>query len=378
MKINLNARDTNVTGIGAGLKIPPGCGFDEKSLQKLVFVHLALELDIQIGNMLGSLNQDPAWDSACLEATDLLLRAVFCLHLFLTVAKPKNRLNWSQILISSSLNRKQAQMGHGFIIDRETSQMSQLGCQQSDSEPLNAGKKQELHQALVEGSQRVKLLACKIQKHKGKLSDLFSDITEELSGLIAHLSNFTEIDLQGIGHIQDRLQQISLKNHGKLLQTVSELHSSKKVDFLGVPHGLWVDEPLELQKIIRSCFENPLRKKFPHFWQNFDPDLKGSLDLLSEDSEYILERLCPSIIQKFNQKNIKLLETEYFYQNLNDDPEGQPVDVCAYLTEIKNCKWHGPQIPEHRKCYNFLAINHSGDNQFTVLLQVYIQNTTDQ
>lgn len=43
-----------------------------------------------------------------------------------------------------------------------------------------------------------------------------------------------------------------------------------------------MDEPLEVEKLIRSCYANPDRKKFPDFWVNTKYPPFGTISLFSD------------------------------------------------------------------------------------------------
>lgn len=65
-------------------------------------------------------------------------------------------------------------------------------------------------------------------------------------------------------------------------------------------HGLTIDEPLVFENIIKSCFKNPDRKKFPDFFKNKGWWSGSLLYEQNESVEYWLDIIDPEITNKFN------------------------------------------------------------------------------
>lgn len=78
-----------------------------------------------------------------------------------------------------------------------------------------------------------------------------------------------------------------------------------------ISHGLTLDKPLVLEEIIRRCYDNPGRKKFPDFPQSRGFGDKYSLDIEKESAEEDwIKRLKPELTKKFNARKIRLHDTE--------------------------------------------------------------------
>lgn len=78
-----------------------------------------------------------------------------------------------------------------------------------------------------------------------------------------------------------------------------------------ISHGLTLDKPLVLEEIIRRCYDNPDRKKFPDFPQSRGFGDKYSLDIEKESAEEDwIKRLKPELTKKFNARKIRLHDTE--------------------------------------------------------------------
>ena len=112
------------------------------------------------------------------------------------------------------------------------------------------------------------------------------------------------------------------------LQSLTPLVSSK------TERG-WFDftrnQVLCLEDIVRSCYCNPQRQKYPNIRQY------ASLYTEHDYPEYFLKRLfceLPYALKKFNDAQIHLHDVSTFYKN--------GTVKFKYLEQIKTCRWYGP------------------------------------
>lgn len=146
-------------------------------------------------------------------------------------------------------------------------------------------------------------------------------------------------------------------------------------------HGLKSEENVKAEEIIKSCFSNKDRKNFPNF-----PKLRGwgeGYDLCHDhdQAEWYIENsksLMPSVIQDFNLWDINLHNTDFFFDNLDDDPEQPPVDTDKYLDEITRSRWYGPYKSKSYEYYYFLSIIDSGENKYLVRFQLSLDTGEHQ
>lgn len=102
-------------------------------------------------------------------------------------------------------------------------------------------------------------------------------------------------------------------------------------------HGLAVDEPLNVESIIRSCYNNPDRKKYPEYSKTGYSGWDGPVSIYSgeKDSyEYfskILNNLILNSKQKFDGAGIQLNSTDHLWAFESDDHCNSVVDKEAYL-----------------------------------------------
>lgn len=85
--------------------------------------------------------------------------------------------------------------------------------------------------------------------------------------------------------------------------SLSKYLQSRSTQFKSLSHGLWIDEPLTIEGVVKSCFLNPKRKDFPDFvrkmgWVN----LPISKEYSCPDS--FLKMIDPKLIADFNSKSI--------------------------------------------------------------------------
>lgn len=73
-------------------------------------------------------------------------------------------------------------------------------------------------------------------------------------------------------------------------------------------HGLRIDEPLILEKIIQSCDNNPDRKKFRNFFTNREWVMSVDICNLNQP-QFFVEKLDQQLISEFNRKKIRLYDS---------------------------------------------------------------------
>lgn len=159
-------------------------------------------------------------------------------------------------------------------------------------------------------------------------------------------------------------------------QKISSSSSENGPKFIA--HGLTIDEPLEVNEIIKSCYANPDRKKFPFFWTKTKYIPFGSYSLVSakiyDNPAYFINKVnkdLPRSVKAFNLKQIRL-------QNLHDVcdfteclKEGIKVDKNEYLESIKSSKWYGPYKWSWKEYYYFYSISDDGQNSFYSVFGIY-------
>lgn len=130
--------------------------------------------------------------------------------------------------------------------------------------------------------------------------------------------------------------------------------------------GFLTTEPLEIEKIIRGCFSNPDRTKFPDFMKK-----KGwpiSLYDGNENADDWIKKLTPKLITNFDQAKILLHDTT----RLTD----RSTDEKPYIEQIRNTRWSGPYKWQGINQCIFVSINPSGKNEYYVCLWL-ISNSDD-
>ena len=145
-------------------------------------------------------------------------------------------------------------------------------------------------------------------------------------------------------------------------------------------HGLRDEsQPLELKKILRSCFANPDRLKYPEFtskiccWQRPYPLYTGSVSYKS-----IFSTLSPKLVEKFDNAKIFVHNKSRLWDHLARNPLYDPVDKAAFCETIKQCRWYGPYRWESGDWFYFISINQEGDNQFYVSLELDLTKNSSQ
>ena len=73
--------------------------------------------------------------------------------------------------------------------------------------------------------------------------------------------------------------------------------------------GLANGEPLEVEKVLKACFNNPDRKKFPEYPRAFCSYYRIYLWDGAENSQHFIDRIAvdgPDTVQKFDAKKLSL------------------------------------------------------------------------
>ena len=141
-------------------------------------------------------------------------------------------------------------------------------------------------------------------------------------------------------------------------------------------YGLFNNEPLTAEGIIRGCFANRERSKFPDFAKRFWKGIKFCKSIKDADSLIRRIRLeIPNSEVKFNQAQIRLHDLSDFYAHVGNDASKEPVDKNEYLMTIKNSKWYGPYKLDAGDFYYFYAIDNLGKYEYFVDFVVYLNQS---
>lgn len=130
-----------------------------------------------------------------------------------------------------------------------------------------------------------------------------------------------------------------------------------------------------MENIIKSCFQNPRRRQFPFFLKSKLWDARLCEEELTCD--FLLERLkqeLPKSLLEFNARKIFLKDTNNFYMYVNDDSTSRElVNKELYTTYLKASRWHGPYLWNGMDWFLFASANESGDNEYFLLLSIYLE-----
>ena len=85
-------------------------------------------------------------------------------------------------------------------------------------------------------------------------------------------------------------------------------------------------EPLRLEELITSCYNNSMRQRFQQFWTNRGWTENYSLVEQFEDPYDIIKNIRPSLEREFDKADISLGDTSKLWKHLNKDPKLSPVD----------------------------------------------------
>ena len=134
-------------------------------------------------------------------------------------------------------------------------------------------------------------------------------------------------------------------------------------------HGLWIDETLNFEGIVRSCFLNPRRKAFPDFTRDRGW-IKFPLDVIHYSSDNFLDKIDPHLLSDFNTKKIQLHDPKHLWSNLSNNPKKQKVDKNFFIYTLKRSKWYGPYKHDLLESFYFFSMTDSGNNEMYVTLEV--------
>ena len=68
------------------------------------------------------------------------------------------------------------------------------------------------------------------------------------------------------------------------------------------------------EKVIRSCFSNLDRKKYPNFMRERNWEEASSLHTINEEPEYWIDLINPQLQQEFNSSKIHLHNTRRLWE----------------------------------------------------------------
>lgn len=143
-------------------------------------------------------------------------------------------------------------------------------------------------------------------------------------------------------------------------------------------HGLFSDEPLVVEKIIRSCYANPHRQRFPGFQSHGKGDFANQLYTKSDTADSLIKKInskLPMAVQKFNKAKYSLHNTSMLYEKQKyGSHQDAPVDQILYLKSIGSCKWYGPYVNRSFEGLIFYSINDTGDNSYHAKFGVYMDS----
>lgn len=147
-------------------------------------------------------------------------------------------------------------------------------------------------------------------------------------------------------------------------------------------YGLSSDVPLKVEDVIKSCYSNPDRKKFPDFSKTSYSGWDGPVSLYSGDNDsldFFLGRIkqdIPTSAEKFNQAGISLHSTEQIWDFEHDESMNAVVNKQNYAETIKQSDWYGPYKADNANCYMFYSIVGSGDNRYFVAISLNLWNSS--
>lgn len=227
--------------------------------------------------------------------------------------------------------------------------------------PLDYQMKSFLGQTVQEAKNLTKELANQIQNLNFQ-EEVGDTLIRTASEIIARIQTVCQVALgeKGKLSLQKLLFDAVIKSERfDFAQVQEDIYQNLK--YLPLSHGLSSNEPLTIQSIIKGCFSNPNRRKYPDFLRD-----KGwsSCDLYTEheDPVYFINLLKPELIQEFNKAQIDLTDTSTFSISTYIDKE-------PYLEAIRAQTWHGPYKIKSGDQFFFVSINQSGDNMYFVLIQ---------
>lgn len=124
------------------------------------------------------------------------------------------------------------------------------------------------------------------------------------------------------------------------------------------------NEKLCIERILRSCYLNQDRMKFPG-------KVSSCVICLEHDQpDHYLQRInkeLSALQKKFNNTQIRLHNTSKFSKK---SESGDDVDPKAYIEQITACRWYGPYVKGEARNLFFFSYNNNGSNEYVVRLQI--------
>lgn len=142
----------------------------------------------------------------------------------------------------------------------------------------------------------------------------------------------------------------------------------KKIEW----HGLTKDEPLVFRKIMKSCYANPDRLKYPDFFT--ERDWTRDLSLYTKDTgpQYWIDLLKPGLISRFDAEKIRLHSIDQMYMKSSNR---ELIDAKLYLKQLKESKWCGPYAQEAHGFFYFVSVIEAGNNEY--FASIYLNVNSD-
>lgn len=72
------------------------------------------------------------------------------------------------------------------------------------------------------------------------------------------------------------------------------------------------------------------------------PSPQNDLKFFEHTLQHFLDKIQPSLTQKFDDANIRLWETRSYYTNYDDNRKLLPINWILYLSVLKHSRWYGP------------------------------------
>lgn len=160
----------------------------------------------------------------------------------------------------------------------------------------------------------------------------------------------------------------------QILENLPEKNDSRGIQLKKLSwHGLTEDEPLVLEEVIKSCFENPKRAKYPQFFDNKNLGTGRTLCTISADPQYWISLVDQKLVKQFNGCKIRLHDTSQL-RGISSGWEHVAKD--DFLSEITNSRWAGPYISEERGLVYFVTNAQGAHCCYFVQLVLDILNHT--
>lgn len=139
-------------------------------------------------------------------------------------------------------------------------------------------------------------------------------------------------------------------------------------------HGLTRDEPLNIQEVVRSCYQNRRRKDFPKFFEESTNLFRFYAE--NESDQYFIDLLdkkerVKSVANNFNSKSISLHDFKRLREYKNQKSEDiEIVDQNKYLRTISESRWYGPYYRRLSDCFSFVSAKTDGSQEYFVEIKL--------